>query len=65
MVKQLGKVGAMRREVIGKACPTCGGRTYQLVFQAGISCDRGLSARCTHCQRPRKLGHELGRVLWI
>jgi hypothetical protein len=68
MHKQLGKVGAIRREVRGKACRFCGGRTYQLILRAtSVSAsDRpGLFARCTHCQRSRALDEDLGTILWM
>ena len=31
MHKQIGKIGAIRRELDGKACPFCEGHKYQLV----------------------------------
>jgi hypothetical protein len=66
MHKQLGKVGAIRREVHGKACQFCGGRTYQLILRASSPTDRAaLSARCTHCQRARALDEDLGKILWM
>lgn len=66
MQKQLGKVGAIRREVHGKACQFCGGRTYQLILRASNTSDHaGLSARCTHCHRARGLDEDLGKILWM
>ncbi len=66
MHKQLGKVGAIRREVNGKACRSCGAHTYQLVLRANsTSHAAGLSARCTHCQQPRELDEDLGAILWM
>ncbi len=66
MHKQLGKVGAIRREVHGKACPFCGGHTYQLVLRPnGASQHAGLFARCTKCQQPRGLDEDFGKVLWM
>jgi hypothetical protein len=66
MYRQLGKVGAIRREVQGKACQFCGGRTYQLILRArNASNGVGLSARCTHCQRTRALDGDLERILWM
>jgi len=61
----LGKVGTIRREILGKACRYCGGLTYQLIFKTGATSLTGLSARCTHCQSPRRLDEDLGRILWI
>ncbi len=63
--RRLGKVGTIRREILGKACRLCGGRTYQVIFRSGVSNLAGLSAQCTHCQRPRKLDEDLGRILWV
>jgi hypothetical protein len=66
MQKQLGKVGAIRREVHGKACQFCGGRTYQLILRGASTLGRAdLSARCTHCQRARSLDEDLGKILWM
>ena len=33
MHKQIGKIGAIRRELDGKACLFCEGQTYQLVLR--------------------------------
>jgi hypothetical protein len=67
MHKQLGKIGAIKREVHGKACPFCGGRTYQLVLRpsGAPSQPAGLFARCTTCQHPRSLDEDLGKILWM
>lgn len=66
MHKQVGKIGAIRRELRGKACPSCGGHTYQLVLRGGIHVDTGsLYARCAQCQRPRGIDDDLGRILWM
>jgi len=54
-MRQLGKVETIRREILGKACRFCGGRTYQLIFHTWATSPAGLSARCTHCQCPRRL----------
>jgi len=65
MQKQLGKVGAVRREVHGKACRGCGGHTYQLVLRSRDTEAAGLFARCTQCRRPRELDQDFGRILWM
>jgi hypothetical protein len=66
MQKQPGKIGAVRREVRGKACPFCGGHKYQLVLRASCpSEDTGLFARCSQCQRPRGFDGDFGKVLWM
>ncbi len=66
MHKQVGKIGAIRRELRGKACPFCGGHKYQLVLRCNLTPDSGgLFARCSRCQKPRELDEELGRILWM
>jgi hypothetical protein len=66
MQKQLGKIGAVRRELRGKACPCCGSRTYQLVLRGDVPAQGAkLFARCTQCQRPRGIDDDLGRILWM
>jgi hypothetical protein len=66
MHKQIGKIGAIRREIEGKACPFCKNHTYQLVLRGNMqSHDSGLIARCSQCQRPRGLDEDLGRVIWM
>jgi hypothetical protein len=66
MVKQEGKIGAIRRNVHGKACSCCGSRSYQLVIrcvkQSQVS---KLFARCSQCHRPREIDEDLGRILWM
>ena len=63
--KQLGKLTRLySRELLGKACSFCGGKTYQLALNASGKTDAGLYAHCTHCRRWRRLGQDLGRVLW-
>jgi hypothetical protein len=65
MNRRLGRIGIVRRELVGKACSSCGGRTYQLTYHGSTSPMAGLAARCTHCQQARRLGEDLGRVLWV
>ena len=36
MHKQIGKIGAIRRELDGRACPFCGGHKYQLVLRGNM-----------------------------
>lgn len=62
--RQLGRIGLVRRQLVGKACTACGGRTYQLTFNCGspAAC---LAARCMHCQKSRRLGEDLGRIYWV
>jgi hypothetical protein len=66
MHKQTGKIGAIRRELDGKACPICGGHKYQLVLRGNMLQQAGgLFARCSQCQRPRGLDKDLGPILWM
>lgn len=66
MHKQIGKIGAIRRELDGKACPFCGGHKYQLVLRENMQPHAGgLCARCSQCQHPRRLDEDLGRILWM
>jgi hypothetical protein len=66
MHKQVGKIGSVRRELRGKACPFCGGHKYQLVLRSKAELGTaGLFARCSQCQRPKELDEELGRILWM
>jgi hypothetical protein len=66
MQKQEGKVGAIRRNVHGKACICCGSRSYQLVLRSVKEPQVGkLFARCTRCRRPREIDEDIERILWI
>jgi hypothetical protein len=66
MQKQEGKIGAIRRNVHGKACPYCGNRTYQLVLRSDSPPQTGkLFARCTQCQHPKDIDEDLGQILWM
>lgn len=66
MLKQQGKIGAIRRNVHGKACACCGSRSYQLVLRSVNQSHMGkLFARCTQCHRPREIDEDLGRILWM
>jgi hypothetical protein len=66
MHKQIGKIGAIHRELDGKACLSCGNHKYQLVLRANMHPQAGgLFARCSQCQRPRELNEDLGRLLWM
>ena len=66
MLRQAGKIGAIRRNVVGKACTCCGNRSYQLVLRSVSQSHVGkLFARCMHCQRPREIDEDLGRILWM
>ena len=66
MLRQAGKIGAIRRNVVGKACTCCGNRSYQLVLRSVNQSQVGkLFARCIQCQRPREIDEDLGRILWM
>jgi hypothetical protein len=66
MQKQQGKVGAIRRNVRGKACAWCGSRNYQLVLRSLKQPQVGkLFARCTQCHQSREIDEALGRILWM
>jgi len=66
MQKQVGKIGAIRREIRGKACTSCGGHIYQIVLRSSLTPeDVTLFARCTHCHRPRGIDKDFGKVLWM
>jgi cytochrome c2 len=66
MNKQVGKIGSVRRELRGKACPFCGGHKYQLVLRAHTTPGtEGIFARCSQCHRAKELDEALGRILWM
>lgn len=66
MQKQVGKVGAIRREIRGKACSSCGGLIYQIILRSSLTAEDGtLFARCTQCHHPRGLDKDFGKVLWM
>lgn len=66
MQKQFGKVGAIRREVTGKACASCGGHLYQLRLTPAIEPGTvKLQAYCVQCHRQNRIGDKLGDILWM
>ena len=66
MLKQEGKIGAIRRNVHGRACSCCGSRRYQLVIRCVKQTQVGkLFARCSQCHRPREIEEDLARILWM
>jgi hypothetical protein len=66
MQKQEGKIGAIRRNMQGGACPCCGSCNYQLVLRSVKEPGVGkLFARCTQCRHSRGIDEELGRILWM
>jgi hypothetical protein len=66
MQKQEGKIGAIRRNVHGRACFYCGCRSYQLVFRGVKEGQVGeLFARCKRCRCAREIDEDLERILWM
>jgi len=66
MHNQIGKIGAIRRILDGKACPFCRGHKYQLVLRGDMQLQGGgLFARCCQCRRPRGLDEDIGPILWM
>jgi hypothetical protein len=66
MQKQLGKIGLVRREVCGKACPFCGCHKYQLVLRPSCASENSdVFARCSQCHRPRSFDDNFVNVLWM
>lgn len=66
MLKREGKIGAIRRNVHGKACSCCGSQSYQLVLRTVKQAYMGkLFVRCTQCHRSREIDEDLGRILWM
>ena len=64
--KRLGKLGAIRPELEGTACPFCGGHTYRLVLRANTPHHGdGLFARCSQCQGPLTLDEAFNPKLWM
>jgi hypothetical protein len=64
MQKQIRKVGAVRRELPGNACLFCGGHMYQLVLLPNSQSQTGeLFARCSQCQRTRRVDETLTQIL--
>jgi hypothetical protein len=41
MQKQMGKIGTIRRELHGNACPFCGGHKYRLVLRPNMEPQTG------------------------
>lgn len=66
MRKQGDPAKPIPKAIHGKACPFCGGNTYQLVLEnASVSDDSSLLVRCHRCSRPKNLEGEFKSILWI
>jgi uncharacterized Zn finger protein len=64
MEKQLNRLGPIQQNLHGKACPFCGGKTYQLVLRSSGD-DSSLFVRCRQCGHPRTLDADFKSILWI
>ena len=61
MNQHIGKIDAIRLELVGKVCPSCGGDKYHLVLRPDVeSQSDGISACCSQCQRVRGVDEDLG-----
>jgi hypothetical protein len=57
--------GPIPKEINSKACPFCGGNTYQLVFRtASVTDVSSLLVRCCQCSHPGSLDAEFKSTLW-
>ncbi len=57
----IGKIDAIRRELAGKACSSCGSETYHLVLRPDVeSQPERIFAQCSQCQRARRADENLG-----
>ena len=66
MEKQDEKLGPIQLETRGKACPFCGGNTYQLVLSPTRRLDDSiLFVRCRRCGHPRSCAVEFKHVLGL
>jgi len=66
MGKQPNSRGTIRRDLHGKACPSCGCTIYHLVLRTtGLADNSVLSARCRHCGHPRCLQTDFKHILWV
>jgi len=67
MEKQPAPRRTIRRELHGKTCPFCGGRTYRLVLRTtGLAEKLILSARCRHCgYQISSLDTDFKHTLWM
>ena len=60
MNEHIGKIEAIRRELDGKACPSCGEHKYHLILRPDMqSQPGGIYARCSQCQRTRGVDEDL------
>lgn len=58
--------GPISKEIHGKACPFCGGNTYQLILRgASVTDASSLFVRCCRCSQPGNVDAEFKSTLWI
>ena len=61
MNKHIGKIDALRRDLDGKDCPSCGSEKYHLILRPdGESQPGGIFAQCSQCQRALGVDEDLG-----
>ena len=61
MNQPIGKIDAIRRDLVGTACPSCGGEKYHLVLRPDVEYQPdSISARCSQCQLVRGADEDLG-----
>lgn len=66
MAKQEESRGPIQQDFPGKACPFCGGKTYQLAVGSIRRLDDSiLFIRCRRCNHPRSFDAEFKRLLWM
>jgi hypothetical protein len=66
MRRQLGKVGAIRRDIEGDACPVCRGQVYQLILQPHALLNRHrLVARCRTCLQATPINPRTLPIIWV
>jgi hypothetical protein len=61
VTKPIGKIDAFRRDLEGKACPSCGSEQYHFVLREDMESQHDrISACCSQCQRVRMADEGLG-----
>lgn len=66
MQKQVGKIGAIRRNITGKACTACGSQQYQLRLTPATTPGKvTLRAQCCQCAKRQRLTSSLNQIVWM
>lgn len=66
MRKQGGQAKPNPKAIHGKACPFCGGNTYQLVLEGASASDASsFLVHCHRCSRPKNVEGEFKSILWV